>query len=107
MTPPSPLPGVLGDIARIAGRETALDVAERFGGRDAYVRQGDGAPISDGLAADVKRVLGREFGGTSHYIPRARRHVAQRLFARGMTVREVATRLGVTRAAARKYHTGV
>lgn len=99
------LPGVLDEIADIAGRDAALDLAAMFGGSTLHVP----APGRVHLHA-FARVLGDErarqvaerFQGEQVYIPQARRASAARLRSQGLSTREIARRLGVSRRTAQR-----
>ena len=103
-----PLPGILADIERIAGRKAALRIAVAHGGHgEFYVpRHPTGARgqafadvVGSGAAARIMKVM----GGEAISVPLARRAVVQWLCARGMTSTQIADRLRITRRTARRY----
>ncbi|MCY3878066.1 MAG: helix-turn-helix domain-containing protein [Rhodobacteraceae bacterium] len=98
MTEP-PLPGILADIAAVAGREAAIDTAAAFGGLTMHI------PAPENVNGhELGRVLGEErallislhFKGEQIYIPMARRHVIRRMHSHGAGKREIARRLAVS-----------
>ncbi len=113
------LPGLLGDLARVAGLAPALAIAERVGGTQVSIpaRAPDhhwlvetvGRDAADRIC-DYFRILtpeGRESGASHVIIPRgptgclakARRRLARELDA-GTSAREAARRAGVSERAA-------
>jgi len=107
MTASDELPGVLAEIADVAGRDAALMIAWQHGGDDGWnVPRGDTA-----AASELARLIGKEpaeslmrrFGGGSIAVPLARRQVALWLAARGMTTTGIATAMRITRRTARRY----
>ncbi len=103
-----PLPGVLAEIAGVAGREAALAIALAHGGDDGWdvPRSLDGAAGRD-LAAligpEAAEAVVRRLGGGAVSVPMARRAVGGWLSGRGFSTPEIAAALGVTRRAARRY----
>ncbi len=107
MTASDELPGVLAEIAAVAGRDAALMIAWKHGGDDGWdVPRGDTT-----AAAELARLIGkgpaagimRRFGGNSVAVPLARRHLAPWLAGRGMNATEIATAMRITRRTARRY----
>ncbi len=102
------LPGVLAEIAGVAGREAALAIALARGGDDGWdvPRSLDGAGGRD-LAAligpEAAEAVVRRLGGGPVSVPMARRAVGGWLSGRGFSTPEIAAALGVTRRAARRY----
>ena len=103
-----PLPGILADIERIAGREAALRIAVAHGGHGEFhvPRHPEGArgqaladAVGPAAAARIMKVMGGEAIG----VPLARRAVVQWLRAGGMTPTQIADRLCITRRTARRY----
>ena len=86
----SALPGVLGEIAESAGRETAIALALAWGGRDdhipqpAHLKRHPDHPLAVLLAAEGTAGLVAELlGGNKIYLPRARRDCAKHLASAG------------------------
>lgn len=109
-----PLPGVLEEIEAVAGRRTAMMMALEWGGQEVHI------PKSRYLARHPEHPLARllepegtafavsDFlGGSSIYLPRARRACAVYLAAAGATPSEIAARLTLSPSAARRYWRGV
>lgn len=100
-------PGILAEIADLIGLHLTEVLAVELGGKNVHV------PLPAGMTGKnpVWRALGPEpaleiagrFAREDIYVPRARRWVARRMFARGASAAEVARRLQVTRSAARRY----
>ena len=93
------LPGVLDEIADIAGRDAALDLAATFGGSTLHVP----APgrvhrhaLCHVLGDERARQVAERFQGEQVYIPQARRASVLRLRSQGLSRREIAKRLGVS-----------
>ena len=103
-----PLPGILTDIERIAGREAALMIAVAHGGHgEFYVPRHPAGARGQALAdvvgpAAAARIM-QVMGGEAVSVPLARRAVVQWLCAGGMTSTEIADRLRITRRTARRY----
>ena len=108
-----PLPGVLEEIEEVAGRPTAIRLALAWGGREVHIpkprhlaRHPD-HPLArllepEGTALTVSDYL----GGSTLYLPRARRACAIHLAAAGASPAEIATRLALSPSAARRYSRG-
>lgn len=114
MTDAAPLPGVLEEIADVAGRPTAIAMALAWGGREVhipkppYLARHPDHPLArlletEGTAFQVADYL----GGCGVYLPRARRACAVHLAAAGATPGEIAARLSLSPSAARRYIRGV
>ena len=104
------LPGVLDEIADAAGRQTAIRLALEWGGRDVHFPKPNHLarhpehPLAVMLAAEgTASVVAELLGGNKVYLPHARRACAVYLAAAGAPVAEIATRLGISRSAARRY----
>lgn len=76
---PPPLPGVLSDIARIAGFPAALAIAKRWGGTRLYVPRVDGLapehPLVELVGYDQARAIAEYLGGDRPEIARAARYM--------------------------------
>lgn len=106
---PAPLPGVLAEIAEVAGRDAALMLALEWGGLDVHI------PKPEYLTHNPRHALARlvdfgravriaqRFGGGQVYLPRARRACAIYLAERGASPAEIGRRLGITPHSARRY----
>ena len=90
----TPLPGVLEEIADIAGRPTAIAIALAWGGREVHIpkplhlaRHPD-HPLARLLEAEGTALKVSDYlGGSCIYLPRARRACALHLAAAGATPR--------------------
>jgi len=104
------LPGVLNDIANIAGAGAAMAIADAFGGEKIYVarwshddRQGkDVSRLVERVGSDATQKVCSLFGGSQINIPsckhliREERNRAIRMDARGQTTRgEMARKHGL------------
>lgn len=82
MTPPVDLPGVLADIARIAGFPAALAIAERWGGTRLYVPMADKLesdhPLVEVVGIDAARAIAEYLGGDRPEIAKADRYMTLR-----------------------------
>ena len=105
-----PLPGILGEIAEVAGREAAIAVALACGGQEVYIPSPGRAAVA--WTHPLKQILGtaawliildRVGHGAAVYVPKARRACARHLAAQGLGTSEIASRLGITRSTARRY----
>ncbi len=105
-----PLPGVLAEIEQAAGREAAINLALERGGSELYfpsarhlgARPDHPLVLTLGSKDAALAVAGR-LGGNLIYIPAARRACAAYLASGGLTIPEIAGRLGISRNAARRY----
>ncbi len=107
LTPP-PLPGVLSEIADVAGRAAACTIALAHGGDDGWniPRRLDstaGRALADLVGPAPARAVTRRFGGEALAVPLARRALVVHLAQAGLTTTEIARRLGMSRRAARRY----
>lgn len=105
--PADALPGVLGTVAELAGREAALVLALARGGAEFHVpgsvRRAARRLRAAGLDGAAAAALARRFRGEKLYIPRARRALAVHLAGQRLASREIAARLGITERTARRY----
>ena len=109
----APLPGILEEIADIAGRATAITLALAWGGREVHIPKplhlvrNPEHPLARLLEAEGTALKVADYlGGSCIYLPRARRACALHLAAAGATAGEVAQRLGLSPSAARRYIRG-
>ena len=105
--PDDPPPGVLAEIAELIGPLMAEALARDLGGQSLHVPQPQNLRDTHVLArclglTDAATIAGT-FSGECLYVPRARRWVAARMFARGCSAATVAQALNVSRRAARGY----
>jgi hypothetical protein len=106
---PPPLPATLAEIARLVGRDRAVELARRFGGEKLEFphrpRADHRVARTIGLAA--ARILGDVYMGDRVAIPHATSvlqwHEARRLRARGMTVVAIARRLYLSTRAVERW----
>jgi hypothetical protein len=108
------LPGVLGDIARIATVEAAVAIAKTFGGTRLYLPHEPraGHALSELVGVKIARLLCRQLGGRRHDIPSARPalrwHEARRLrLEEQLSHAAIALRLGITIGHARNLVEGL
>ena len=112
MSAAAPLPGVLAEIAEVAGREAALELAIAWGGTDIHVPKPEHLtrnpqhPLARLLNFGRAARIARRFGGGQVYLPRARRACALHLAAKGTSSAEIAARLGCTPHSVRRYIRG-
>ena len=101
------LPGVLDEIAEVAGREAALALALHMGGRDIHVPKprnvGAGHRLAAVMGLEAARSFAGRFRGEQIYVPKARRALTAHLSGQGMAVSRIAERLGISRATAYQY----
>ena len=101
------LPGVLAEIAEIAGRDAALKLALAEGGKSIHVPQPGhlqpAHPLCRATGPGAAKKIARQFAGESLYIPMARRALAKHLCGQGVPVAEVAGKLGISKSAVRRY----
>jgi len=106
------LPGVLAEVEAAVGREAALKLALRLGGRDIHVPSPDyllshpGHPLARALSPETAVTLAATLGSGSVYVPWARRHLVLHLAGAGQSTREIAARLRVSVATVRRYKRG-
>jgi hypothetical protein len=98
------LPGILGDVARLAGVQAAFALAQEYGGQQRYfprrVRRGDAMAKLVGLK--TAQLLCERLGGRRHHVPAAR--AALRWYAAhalrqndGLSYAAIAKRLSLTK----------
>lgn len=101
------LPGMLADVAEIAGEASALALARKLGGASVSVpapgRLQADHPIADAIGMKAATAVARRFSGESVYIPKARRALVVDLHRQGLPRREIALRCGITVQAAGRY----
>ena len=102
------LPGVLAEMADIAGRAAACGIALAHGGDDGWnvprrVACAPGRALAELVGGRAARAVIRRFGGESVAVPLARRALVAHLAERGLTTTEIARRLGIARRTARRY----
>ena len=107
-----PLPGVLAEIAEVAGRETAIAIARAWGGRQVHVpvrlaETGIGRELAGAVGRDAAQAVMQRFAGESLYVPMARRAVVGHLSASGMSAAAIAAQLGVSIKTVRRYRRAV
>ena len=94
------LPGALGDIETVVGREAALRLARQLGGRSVHVPQPGHLtaehPVSTALGMRAARQLADRFQGEKLYIPMGRQTEVQALAAQGLSTKEIAARLRIS-----------
>lgn len=102
-----PLPGVLAEIAEIAGRDAALDLALALGGTSIYVPHADRLHprhrLCAALSADAARRVAERFHGEILDIPLARRPLARRLMHRGLSNAVISQQLNLSLKTVRRY----
>lgn len=112
MSGEAPLPGVLADVERLAGRAAAVNLALHHGGREVYfpaeksLAGGREHPLFYTLGRGAVLKLCGRFGGNAIYVPRARRACAIYLARQGASPAEIAARLGTSIYTARRYIRG-
>ena len=102
------LPGVLAEIAEVAGRGAALAIAERLGGEQVHIPRTIGSTATgqtlDALVGhEAAAALADRFGGESLYIPMARRLMVCHLTGEGLQTAAIAARLGIAHKTVRRY----
>lgn len=104
------LPGVLGEIAEVAGEAAAVKIALRWGGQHFYFPRARTIGLLPETHAFVNevgrraaRALAKHYDGEVVYIPRARKKMAAVLLKRGNHPSEVARQLGVTHRSVERY----
>ncbi len=101
----SPLPGVLAEIEAVAGRDAALEIALKAGGKDIYVsaRGAQSQAIVEAVGARAWAAIVARLGGETVHVPLARRALVRHLSAQGVGTAEIARRLHITQRTARRY----
>ena len=98
------LPGVLAEIADVAGRDAAIEIAVALGGRRLYLpRTGRPPPALTRIAGDRARLFAARYAGETIDIPLAHRAVARYLARRGFGTAAIAARLGIAQRTAQRY----
>ena len=104
------LPGILADLAEAVGAEAALDMALALGGESLHVPLPDnlrsGHPLAEAAGIENARRIAERFTGECLYIPKARRALVRRMARQGLGTAEIASRLGISKSAARRYRQG-
>ena len=109
MTATAPLPGVLAEIAEVAGVDVAIAVSLAYGGdwlhipKPDYLARHPAHELVTSLGDEAARSVAARIGGGSIYIPMARRACACHLAREGVPVRAIAGRLGMSPTAVRRY----
>ena len=103
----SDLPGILREVEALIGRDAALHLALRLGGRTVYV------PTPDRLAADhrlvaalgdsASAVFAARYAGETLYIPLARGALLVHLVRSGLSISAAAEQLGVSDRTVRRH----
>jgi len=101
------LPGVLAEIAAVAGREAALRLALEMGGETLYVPKPDrlthGHRLVTAVGSACARRIAQRFAGESIDVPLARRALAVWLAGRDMSAAQIGRALSIRVQTARKY----
>ena len=105
------LPGSLGAIESVAGREAALAIAFAYRDREQlhtpHPRHLAGThPLAALIGEPAARALAARFGGSTLHIPRASRDLVMHLSAEGRSSAETARTLGLSRRTVRRYRRG-
>lgn len=107
MTAGADLPDKLAEIAEVADRKAALDLALNMGGATLYVPRPDHLgpehPLSKAVGHESARKIAARFAGDSLYIPSAHRLLARHLYGQGVATADIAAQLGISKSAARRY----
>lgn len=105
-----PLPGALAEIAEVAGREAALQLALHLGGAPLHIPKaknvGPDHPLVRAVGLGVARIIVARFEGENIDIPLAQRALVLHLAAGGMSSLEIARRLRMTIQTVRQYRRG-
>ena len=104
------LPGVLEEIAEVAGRDAALTLALEWGGEEvhvpkpAHLERCPDHPLSSILTdlPSAARAIAERFGGSRIYIPQARAACARHLAAEGIPAGAIASRLRLSHRSVRR-----
>ncbi len=102
------LPGVLAEIAALAGRDAALGIALHHGGDDGWdvprtIEGAAGRALVGLVGAEAAAAIVGRFGGEALAVPLARRAVVEWLAEQGWSSAKIACRLNITRRTARRY----
>ena len=105
-----PLPGVLAEIAEIAGRDAAMGLALKKGGQDLRIPRPEKLledhPLAEAVGFEAARKIAKHFKGECIYVPMGRRALVCELLLRGWAHGDVASRLGVSVSVVRRYGRG-
>lgn len=93
----SKLPGILADIAEVAGEAAALELARECGGLQISLSDAEGSTLARAVGADKAKAIVSALGRGRVIVPmatargqRGRQRAAAELLAKGATGREVA-----------------
>ena len=105
------LPGVIEEIAEVAGRQAAIRLAMRLGGSVIHVPRPSHVspdhPLAEAIGIDAARAVAERFAGEGLYIPMSRRFVARHLSDEGLAARQIASQLGVSIRTVQRYRSTV
>ena len=104
------LPGVLEEIAEVAGHDAALTLALTWGGEEVHVpkpghlERCPDHPLASILAdlSGAARAIAERFGGSRIYIPQARAACARHLAGEGIPAGAIAARLRLSHRSVRR-----
>ena len=104
------LPGVLDEIAEVAGRTAALKLALEWGGEDVHVPKPGHLercldhPLVEILAAEpgAAQAIAERFAGSRIYLPQARTACARYLARQGIPAGAIAARLHLSHRTVRR-----
>ena len=101
------LPGVLAEIDEVAGRVAAVDLSIAMGGLTLHVPQpghmNHGHLLVEAVGREAALLIAERFQGESLYIPIARRFQALALAERGLSKKEIAQRLRISKRSIERY----
>ena len=104
------LPGALAEIAEVAGRDAALQLALHLGGAPLHIPKannvGPDHPLVRAVGAGAARAIVARFEGDNIDIPLAQRALVVHLASSGMSSLEIARRLRMAVQAVRRYRRG-
>lgn len=103
--PPTAWGGALRGVAKVHGDDAALAVVEAYGGTTVYVpacRIPDEHPLVLSLGREIAETLQRSAAGEHAYIPTSRALRCRILHRQGLTVPDMARRLGITQRSVRR-----
>lgn len=107
MTDAPPLPGVLSEIEEIAGREAALALARHMGGQTVHMPKpghlGTDHMLAAAVGAKAAKTIADRFQGEVVYVPIARRAEVLALAAEGLSNKEIAARLRISRRSVERH----
>lgn len=107
MTSAPDLPGVLGEIEDVAGREAAIALALECGGESLHIPRpsylNDGHPLVGAIGMIAARKVANYFTGESLYVPMARIALVRHLADTGLTTRQIGRKLGISTATVSQY----